>query len=127
MKEDDLYRASTQYRLWSFNPERLTALRANTNSIAAERVREAIKRTRAQRTGTPSGDGSESEPQSQKQESREATAHPVGDKEIECLTADEELKLVEYYSAQCVPLAKPFKFPINVVVCYRDWMVVIDR
>ncbi|KAF1812011.1 cyclin-like protein [Eremomyces bilateralis CBS 781.70] len=121
MKEDDLYRASTQYRLWSFAPEKLAALRVNTNSIAAERVIGAIQRARAQRLGTASGDASESEPQSQKRESREAST-ATGDQETECLTADEELKLVEYYSTQCVPLAKPFKFPINVVATAIQFM-----
>jgi cyclin H len=42
--EDEIYRASTQYRLWNFTPEKLTDLRAKTNAIAKEHVRAAIQR-----------------------------------------------------------------------------------
>ncbi|KAK4692297.1 cyclin H, partial [Lecanoromycetidae sp. Uapishka_2] len=41
--EDDIYRASTQYRLWSYTQASLASLRATTNAGAAEGVRAAIK------------------------------------------------------------------------------------
>lgn len=40
LSEDDLYRTSTQYRLWSFSPEGLAALRAKTHDIAVQRARQ---------------------------------------------------------------------------------------
>lgn len=40
LSEDDLYRTSTQYRLWSFSPEGLAALRAKTHAIAVERAKQ---------------------------------------------------------------------------------------
>ncbi|KLJ05658.1 cyclin H, partial [Blastomyces silverae] len=44
MLEDDIYRASSQYRLWSFTEESLRSIRDNTNAVASERVRAAIRR-----------------------------------------------------------------------------------
>lgn len=45
LTEDDIYRASTQFRLWSYTPESLASLRETTNKLAAERVLAAIART----------------------------------------------------------------------------------
>ncbi|KAK3717762.1 hypothetical protein LTR37_005533 [Vermiconidia calcicola] len=38
LSEDDIYRTSTQYRLWSFSPESLSALRKKTHDLALERA-----------------------------------------------------------------------------------------
>ena len=38
LTEDDVYRASTQYRLWSYTPEALSSLRAKTNTLAAATI-----------------------------------------------------------------------------------------
>jgi len=38
LTEDDVYRASTQYRLWSYTPEALSSFRAKTNSLAAAAI-----------------------------------------------------------------------------------------
>ncbi|KAI9653356.1 MAG: hypothetical protein M1831_006061 [Alyxoria varia] len=46
LTEDDIYRNSTQYKLWSYTPEALASLRATTNKTASERVVAAIKRHR---------------------------------------------------------------------------------
>lgn len=42
LNEDDIYRTSTQFRLWSFTPESLASLRHTTNKSAAERVVSAL-------------------------------------------------------------------------------------
>ena len=42
LSEDDLYRRSTQYRLWTFTPETLAALRATANAQATSAVKAAI-------------------------------------------------------------------------------------
>jgi len=43
--EDDIYRTSSQYRLWSFSPESLAALRRKTHEIAVERIEKQRKGT----------------------------------------------------------------------------------
>ncbi|KAK3639893.1 hypothetical protein LTR56_010217 [Elasticomyces elasticus] len=40
LNEDDLYRTSSQYRLWSFSPESLAALRQKTHSLAIARAQQ---------------------------------------------------------------------------------------
>lgn len=40
LTEDDIYRTSSQYRLWSFSPESLAALRRKTHDLAIERARQ---------------------------------------------------------------------------------------
>jgi len=42
LNEDDMYRTSTQYRLWSFTPEALLTLRKNTHSAALERAKQYL-------------------------------------------------------------------------------------
>ncbi|KAI9783853.1 MAG: hypothetical protein M1816_001154 [Peltula sp. TS41687] len=102
MKEDELYRNSTQYRLWSFTPESLVSIRAATNRIAAERVRAAIRRAREAASKTEgvetiTTEGTEKE-----------------EREIDCLTVQEERKLVNYYCVKAMELADVCKFPTNV-------------
>ncbi|KAK3660567.1 hypothetical protein LTR22_008008 [Elasticomyces elasticus] len=40
LNEDDLYRTSSQYRLWSFSPESLAALRQKTHDLAIARAQQ---------------------------------------------------------------------------------------
>ena len=83
LSEDDIYRTSTQYRLWSFSPESLAALRKKTHDLALER---------AQRyAGNDNGD-------------------------VEFLTQEEELRLVQRYCDQVRTTSDHFKWPVNVEV-----------
>ncbi|PSK56695.1 hypothetical protein B9Z65_6319 [Elsinoe australis] len=43
--EDDLYRTSTQFKLWSFSPDELASLRASANSAAVERASSYLSTT----------------------------------------------------------------------------------
>ena len=101
MREDDLYRTSTQYRLWSFTKESLSSVRASTNSVASARVRDAVRRA---------------------QEARRAAATPAGggdegpEREIECLTPDDELELVQYYCEKTLELGDEYKPPLPTTV-----------
>jgi hypothetical protein len=107
MSEDERYRTSTQYRLWSFTPDSLLDLRSTTNRIAADRVREAVRRVREARA-LSSADTSEAE------NGRSASAIPEG--EVDCLTVDEELKLVAFYCRQTLSLGDHLKVPTDVKV-----------
>ena len=111
MTEDDIYRTSTQYRLWSFTPESLFSLRATTNSLATDRVRAAIKRLRPLQISGPEvppadEHGGESGPVEQAQEQRV----------VDCLSVEEEKKLVGYYCSRAMELADFCDFPTNVKV-----------
>ncbi|KZF19105.1 cyclin-like protein [Xylona heveae TC161] len=128
MTEDEAYRTSTQYRLWSFTPEALASLRSTTNALAADRVRIAIKRTReAKALSTDTGSGSTSETETaataaaKQQNGRgesNGTATPSfnkeADQEIECLTVEEEQKLIGFYCVRAMELSDFCNFPTNV-------------
>ena len=124
LTEDDLYRRSTQYRLWSYTAEQLSSMRSQTNALAAERVKLAIKSVRQARSVTKdSTDPDEEKNDSTGRETENGAAiHTTNPPkvstadDIECLTVVEERKLVEYYCGQCVELGKFFEFPISVVV-----------
>lgn len=105
MIEDDFYRTSTQYRLWSFTQESLKSLRVNTNALASERVKAALKRLH-QREGN--GEVAHDEPQ--------AGGDAVQEKNIDCLTVEEELKLVRYYCESLFLLAEEYKPPLPTTV-----------
>ncbi|MCJ1465284.1 hypothetical protein MMC07_003900 [Pseudocyphellaria aurata] len=98
MTEDEIYRASTQYRLWSFTPELLLSLRSTTNSLAADGVRTAIStrnvsQAKAEASGTGDGDSN---------------------REVDCLTVEEEQKLVGFYCIKTMEFADFCDFPTNV-------------
>ena len=94
MDEDDVYRSSTQFRYWSFTQDALDKLRASTNALAAARVKDAIKRLHVQ----------------------EAHGEPSGEEEIDCLSVDEEQKLVSFYCMQAMEFADFCGFPTAVKV-----------
>ena len=97
MNEDDLYRSSTQYRYWSFTQEALDRLRKSTNAQAAARVKDAISRLQSQGQNV-------------------AGQSPD---EIDCLTVDEEQKLVSFYCIQAMEFADFCGFPTVVKVRFR--------
>lgn len=94
LSEDDIYRTSTQYRLWSFSPESLASLRKKTHDIAIERARRYAGQ-RASENG--------------------ATAVANGDGEhVELLTQEDELRLVQRYCDQIRSTSDHLKWPVNV-------------
>jgi cyclin H len=107
MTEDERYRTSTQYRLWSYTPQSLYATRSTTNRIAAERVREAVRRVREARTPF-SAETSEAE--------NGRSVSMIPEEELDCLTVEEELRLVAFFCRQTMQLADHLKVPTDVKV-----------
>lgn len=104
MTEDDIYRTSTQYRLWSFTRESLASLRSTTNASAADGVRAAIRSQHVGQAGSdPAREGSNDKP-----------SDPA--KEVDCLTVEEEQKLVGFYCVKAMQFADFCEFPTNVKV-----------
>lgn len=105
MTEDDIYRSSTQYRLWSFTPESLSAQRLHTNALAAEGVRAAIRSlSLARAVANTQADDSRKELLANHSEA------------VDCLSVEEEQKLMGYYCIQAIKLADFCDFPTNVKV-----------
>ena len=107
LTEDDIYRTSTQYRLWSFTRDSLSSLRSTTNQSAADGVRAALKSIHSQQTA------GESEGQSSHDEATRPTSYL---KEVDCLSVEEELKLVGFYCVKTMQFADFCEFPTNVKV-----------
>ena len=105
--EDERYRTSTQYRLWSYTPASLLSLRTSTNRLAADRVRDAVRRAREARAVS-------STETSDVERDRSVSAAPEG--EVECLTVEDELKLVVFYCRQTSQLGDHLEFPSDVKV-----------
>ena len=104
MTEDDIYRTSTQYRLWSFTRESLATLRSTTNASAADGVRAAIQSQQTGQAGSETAkEGSNGKP-------------PDFAKEVDCLTVEEEQKLVGFYCVKAMQFADFCEFPTNVKV-----------
>ena len=108
MIEDDIYRSSSQFRFWSFTEESLKSLRATTNSIASERVRAALRRAREVRQSAASATGTPT--------TSEAEGKGGEEKNIECLTPEEEQDLVRYYCEKTVELGETYKPPLPTIV-----------
>ncbi|KAL6239636.1 hypothetical protein BDW75DRAFT_197916 [Aspergillus navahoensis] len=113
MIEDDIYRTSSQYRLWSFTEESLRSVRQNTNRLASDRVRVALRRAREARqsanssaAGTPNPNAGASDADNKAGE----------EKDIECLTPEEEQDLVRYYCEQIIQLGESYKPPMPTTV-----------
>lgn len=128
MIEDELYRTSTQYRLWSFTPQKLASLRANTNTLASENVKAAIKRHRHAKSQLSSLDVSATTSAATSDAENNGLSNGIGgpvrapdNGEVDCLTAEEEKKLIDFYCSSCLQmsLSEPFNLPIQVVVCYK--------
>lgn len=115
MIEDDVYRSSSQYRYWSYTKESLARTRQNTNNLASERVRAAFRRVQGSKSsshnnGDVSANGSSPEA---------AAAKAGGDAEVQTLTVDEELKIVEWGCQKIMDMGEAMtpRVPSAVVVC----------
>lgn len=113
--EDALYRASTQFKHWSFTASQLAELRKKTNSLATERVKANVARQRVQHAQQPEGDGVGSGVENG---SGANTPNAVNSgRDVDCLTAEEELKIVDEFCERAVKLGNHCKFNFNVIVC----------
>ncbi|RKF63654.1 Cyclin CCL1 [Erysiphe neolycopersici] len=100
LTEDERYRMSSQFRLWSFSPQTLYELRRVTNKTAADRVRDAFRRARAAQN--PAG------------ETEETAVTLKKEQDVEYLTVEEELKLLAFYCRQTLQLGDHLNLPSDV-------------
>lgn len=94
LTEDDIYRTSSQFRVWSFSPESLAASRTKTHEIAIERI---------ERQRNNGGDDAFSNGQQN------------GEK-LDYLTEHEELRLVQKYCDMIRATNDNLSWPANVKV-----------
>lgn len=87
MDEDEAYRASSQYRLWSFTADQLQERRVETNRIGAEKARAAFARKHAAQQEDESSPESRDDPES-----------------IDTLTVEEEQVIVQWGCGKLIEL-----------------------
>ena len=102
MTEDEIYRASSQFKLWSFTDANLAELRATTNSAAAESVRAALGSLPDGRAGT---------------NPEEASSRLLVADDVDCLDVEEEQRLVQFYCLKAIDFSDFCQFPTVVKVC----------
>ncbi|EXJ66122.1 uncharacterized protein A1O5_10737 [Cladophialophora psammophila CBS 110553] len=110
MIEDDIYRASTQYRYWSYTKESLARIREETNKLASQRVKAAFRRVHAANRSSQNGDNQNGGIEN----SDGPDAAPV---EIETLTVHEELKIVEWHCSKIMDMGEAMnpRIPSHIV------------
>ncbi|KAK2734895.1 hypothetical protein FQN55_002464 [Onygenales sp. PD_40] len=116
MHEDEIYRTSSQYRLWSFTATSLQSIRANTNAVAAERVRAAIRRAKQARQQTATPEGGTPNAAAAGEDGKENADGTGNGDEIECLTPEEELELVRYYCEKTMELGDAYRPALSTAV-----------
>ncbi|KAF1942122.1 hypothetical protein EJ02DRAFT_184864 [Clathrospora elynae] len=121
LTEDDLYRSSTQFRKWSFTAQQLHAQRQKTNLSATERVKANVARVRAQRAQQAAD--SDSISSGVDNCSGASTPNVVTSAvEVNCLTAEEELKIVNDFCERAIALGTHNNFPSPVVPTCIQYM-----
>jgi cyclin H len=118
MIEDDIYRTSSQYRLWSYTRDALARIRQETNELAAQRVRAAFRRARSSaQNGGPHGSGA-GEGEGEGDAAVSVAAAGEDGAAIDTLTVEEELKIVEWGCSKIVDMGEAMnpRIPSHVVV-----------
>lgn len=110
MIEDDVYRASSQYRYWSYTKAGLARIRQETNQLASERVKAAFRRAHAAKQAQNGSTGSVNSGEGTEADS---------EVDIQTLTVDEELMIVDWGCSKIIDMGEAMnpRIPSHVVVC----------
>jgi cyclin H len=106
MIEDDAYRTSSQYRYWSYTRETLASLRQDTNRLASERVRAAIRRARDAKKPNDAVENGVGK----------MDPHNSDNTGIDTLTVQEELKIVSWFSSKIIEVGGAMEPPIPMEI-----------
>lgn len=99
---DDLYRQSTQYRLWSFTPQSLRDIKQRTNENGRQRAAEALNEALVHYQKT--------NPEDYKKYESELTAEKL----LDLLTLEEEALYINFYCKNIMETANFFRMPTQV-------------
>lgn len=98
---DDLYRRSSQYQIWSYTPEELTATKTRSNEKGREAALEAFERARAKL-------------EAERPEVFELHGSKLTSEIAELVTLEEEQKYLSFFSQQIVQTCAHFNMPTQV-------------
>ena len=107
LTEDNIYRSSTQYRLWSYTPENLRSLRSQTHAAASKRVVAALNKQREAQANDQPSNGTSTEP-------------------VTTLNLEEEQQIVIHYARNLIHWSRsasvfgyPYAVTATAVMYYR--------
>lgn len=127
--EDERYRTSTQFRLWSYSPGQLAELRAKTNGLARQNISERLSSSSSIPVSTtasanPSGantpnpsapaGGTTTAPADVPSDLAAAAGAPSSSSLPEFLTPAEEEQLLSYYTVQTLRAAEFCQLPTEI-------------
>lgn len=120
--EDERYRTSTQFKLWSFSPGQLGDLRAKTNSLAKQHISERLSSSSMPVSTTASANPSGSNTPNPAVSTSTAPADVPSDLAPamaaatlpEFLTPAEEEQLLSYYTVQTLRAAEFCQLPTEI-------------
>ena len=132
--EDDRYRQSTQFRLWSFSPAQLAELRAKTNSLARQNISERLASSTAssstvasanpsgsntpipgQNTPTPATDPTQVSAASAPADAPTESTSSINKPPLpDFLTPADEEQLLRYYTVQSLSAAEFCQLPTEI-------------
>lgn len=118
--EDDLYRQSTQYKSWSFTPAELARLRQKTNAHAAAQVKLHMAQDASERAKLGALDAA-SAPDSGA-DTPNPNGNGTGPGEVDCLTVDEEKRVVDKFCETAVKLGDFLKAQPDVMATAIQFM-----
>ncbi|KAI8394583.1 Cyclin, N-terminal domain [Nakaseomyces glabratus] len=98
LTDDDLYRHSSQFRLWSFTPDKLLQKRTETNARAVVVIEEKLRAFKEKHKDELTPDVAK-----------------VIDSKATPITTEEELKLVNFYAQKVQVIAQKMSLPTEVV------------
>ena len=105
MIEDDIYRSSTQYRRWSFTADQLATQRKEANEYAAAKVCAAFQRVKTTNGTAKSWTGND-----------EAGGRADSQQDVDTLTVEEELKIVEWGCGKIQEMGTALRLPKSLIV-----------
>lgn len=120
--EDERYRQSTQFRLWSFSPGQLADLRSKTNSLAkqniSERLSSALPLPTASATASANPSGSNTPAPEQASTATAPADVPMNVNERpalpDFLTPTEEEQLLRFYTVEALRAAEFCRLPTEI-------------
>ncbi|ROV94054.1 hypothetical protein VMCG_08258 [Cytospora schulzeri] len=121
--EDERYRQSTQFRLWSFSPGQLAELRSKTNSLAKQNISERLSSSilplptvSATASANPSGSNTPAQEQVSTATAPADVPTNLNDKPAlpDFLTPTEEEQLLRFYTVEALRAAEFCRLPTEI-------------
>lgn len=114
MLEDDSYRASSQYRYWSYTQSQLDQIRSETNRLAAQKVHAAFQRARHKNNDSKnsnSNDDADAGAETKHENGSNGKNENESNESIDTLTIAEEQQIIRWGCTKITQIASTMDHP----------------